>query len=150
LTEQVPRDHAMHYLQHGRHELGLCGQQQAQEDGQRQHPLAHRHPGDHVVLQVSSCLRHAPGAAGKAEPAPLATESDQLVVAAVTAAQPQETVSQDAALEEPAKLVLDELRQVDACSAFGLGNEGRGVLLHQAVQRGLFRAVAFMVNARAI
>ena len=27
LTEQVPRDYAVHHLQHGRHQLGLCGQQ---------------------------------------------------------------------------------------------------------------------------
>ena len=29
LAEQVPRDHAVHHLQHGRHQLGLCSQQQA-------------------------------------------------------------------------------------------------------------------------
>ena len=27
LAEQVPRDHAVHHLQHGRHQLGLCSQQ---------------------------------------------------------------------------------------------------------------------------
>ena len=27
LTEQVARDDAVHHLQHGRHQLGLCGQQ---------------------------------------------------------------------------------------------------------------------------
>jgi hypothetical protein len=32
----------------------------------------------------------------------------------------------------------------------GLGEEGRGVLLHQAVQRGLFRAVALVVDRGAI
>jgi hypothetical protein len=26
LAEQVPRDHAVHHLQHGRHQLGLCSQ----------------------------------------------------------------------------------------------------------------------------
>ena len=31
-----------------------------------------------------------------------------------------------------------------------LGDEGRGVLLHQAVQRGLFRAVALVVDRGAI
>ena len=47
LTEQVARDHAVHHLQHNRHQLGLCGQQQAQRDGQphdpNDHPLPHRH-----------------------------------------------------------------------------------------------------------
>ena len=47
-------------------------------------------------------------------------------------------------------LSLDELRQVGAGSFFGLGEEGRGVLLHQAVQRGLLRAVALVVNRCAI
>jgi len=42
------------------------------------------------------------------------------------------------------------LRQVGNGSVFGLGEEGRGVLLHQAVQRGLFRAAALAVNRRAI
>ena len=59
-------------------------------------------------------------------------------------------MGQDAALEERVELVLNELRQVGACSVFGLGDEGRGVLLHQAVQRGLFRAVALVVNSSAI
>ena len=74
--------------------------------------------------------------------APLAAERHQLVVAAVAAVQAQEAVGQDAAFEEGVELVLHELRQVGAGSVFGLGDEGRGMLLHQAVQRGLFRAVA--------
>jgi hypothetical protein len=34
LLEQKPSDHAVHDLKHGRHQLGLRGQQQAQGDGQ--------------------------------------------------------------------------------------------------------------------
>ena len=45
---------------------------------------------------------------------------------------------------------LGVLRQVGSGGGFGLGEEGRGVLLHQAVQRGLFRPVALVVNRRAI
>jgi hypothetical protein len=33
LLELVARDHAVHHLQHGCHQLGLCGQQQAQGMG---------------------------------------------------------------------------------------------------------------------
>ena len=40
--------------------------------------------------------------------------------------------------------------QVGVCSVFGLGEEGRGVLLHQSVQRGLLRAVALVVDRGAI
>ena len=57
---------------------------------------------------------------------------------------------QDAALQEGVELVLDELRQVGAGSVFGLGEEGRRVLQYQAVQRGLFRAVALVVDRGAI
>ena len=80
-----------------------------------------------------------------------AAERDQLVVPAVAAAQAQaqEAVGRDAAFEESVELVLDELRQVGAGSVFDLGEEGRGVLLNQAVPRGLFRAVAVVVNRGA-
>jgi len=58
------------------------------------------------------------------------------------AAQPQDAVGRDAALEEGVKLVLDELRQAGASGLFGLGEEGLGTLLHQALKRGLLGAVA--------
>ena len=56
---------------------------------------------DDVVDQVGGRLRHAPRAARRAEPSPLAAEGQQLVVAALAAAQPEEAVGQDAALEGP-------------------------------------------------
>ena len=71
-------------------------------------------------------------------------------MAAVAAAQAQEAMRQDAAFEEGVELVFDELRQLGAGSVFGLSEESRGVLLHQAVQRGLFRAMAFVVDRGAI
>jgi hypothetical protein len=88
----------------------------------------------HVVLKLKTSLG----------------EGQQLVVAAVAAAQAPEAVGQDAAFEEGVKLVFDELRQVCAGCVFGLSEERRGVLLHKAVQRGLFRAVAFAVDRGAI
>ena len=69
---------------------------------------------------------------------------------AAAAAHAQEVVGQDAAFEEGVELVLYELRQVDAGSVFGLGKEGRGTLLNQALQRGLLRAVTFVVDRNAI
>ena len=67
LPKQVARDHAMHHLQHGRHELELGGQQQAQWDRQSHdpnaHPLAHRYVRDDVAHQVHRCLRHQARAA---------------------------------------------------------------------------------------
>ena len=96
------------------------------------------------VHQVGCRLCHAPGAAGGAKPAPLGAECHQLVVAAVAAAQSQEAVREDAAFEEGVELVLDELRQ--AGPGLSLREEGCGVLLHQVVQRGLFRAVSLVVD----
>ena len=154
LIEKKAREHAMHDLQHGRYQLRLRGQQQAKRNRQphdpNEHPLAHRHMGDDVVHQVRSGLCHAAGAARRAKAAPLAAEGDQFVVAAVNAAQPQEAVGQDAALEEGAELVLHELRQIGPGGGFGLGEEGRGVLLHQTVPRGLLGVVTLVVDRGAV
>jgi hypothetical protein len=70
--------------------------------------------------------------------------------AAVCAAQAQEAVGKDAAFEEGVELVFDELRQVAPGGHLCLGDEGGGVLLHQAVQRGQFRAVTLVVDRCAI
>jgi hypothetical protein len=106
--------------------------------------------GDDAVHQVRGGLRHASRAARRTETAPFAAESDQLVVAAVTTTQAQEAVGQDAAFEEGVELVLHELRQIGAGGGFGLSEEGRSVLLHQAVQRGLLGAVTLVVDRGAI
>lgn len=42
-------------------------------------------------------------------------------------------MGQDAAFEKGVELVFDELRQVCAGSVFGLSEERRGGLLHEAV-----------------
>jgi hypothetical protein len=49
-------------------------------------------------------LRHAPRTARRAEAAALAAEGKKLVVTAFAAAQPQEAMGQDAALEEGVEL----------------------------------------------
>ena len=70
-------------------------------------------------------------------------------MAAVTAAQPQEAVGQDAAAEEGVELVLHKLRHAGAGCGLSLLEEGRGVVLHQAVQRGLLGSVALVVDRGA-
>ncbi len=70
--------------------------------------------------------------------------------AAIGAAQPQEIVHQDAAFHERIELVFDELRQAGAGGLFSPGEEALGVLLHQAVQRGLLGSVALVVDRGAI
>jgi hypothetical protein len=79
-----------------------------------------------------------------------ATERKQLVVAALAAAQPEEAMCQDAALEEGVELVLDESEQLGAGADLGVRDEASRVLLHQAVQRGQFGAIAFVVDRGAI
>jgi hypothetical protein len=71
-------------------------------------------------------------------------------VAAAAIPQSQKAVGQDAALQESVELILHELWQVGSGSRLGLREEGRGVLLQQAVQRIPFRAVALVVNRGAI
>ncbi|MBI3155434.1 MAG: hypothetical protein HYZ20_08490 [Burkholderiales bacterium] len=61
--QQMARDHALYHLQHRRDQFRLRGQQQAQRDRQRQHPLPHRHMRYDVVDEVRRGLRHAPRAA---------------------------------------------------------------------------------------
>jgi len=80
---------------------------------------------------------HASCAAGGAQLAALAAQSQQFVVPAPAAAQPLEALVQDAALEEGVELVLDEPRQLGATARFGVGHEAGRVRLHQAAQRGL-------------
>ena len=82
--------------------------------------------------------------------AALATERHELVVATIGAAQAQEAVRQDAALQESVELVFDKLRQAGAKGLFGLGEKALGVLLHQAVQRGLLGSVARVVHRGTI
>ena len=47
---------------------------------------------------------------------------------------------------EGVELALFELRQVGPCSGFILGEEGRGDLLHHAIQRALLGAVTLVVR----
>ena len=89
--------------------------------------------GNDVIHKVCRRLRHTPGATRRAEPAAFAAEGDQLVVTAVGATQPKETVRQDAALQEGIELVLDEGRQARTRGGRDLSEEGLGMLLHQAV-----------------
>jgi len=86
-------------------------------------PLPHRHVQNDAVDQVRRGLRHAPRAARVTEPAALAAERQQLVVAALTGAQPQKAARQDATLEEGVELVLDEPGQLGPGAGFEVRDE---------------------------
>ena len=107
-------------------------------------------PAHAGVSPARRSLRHAPRAARGTKPPALAAECHQLVVAAVAAAQAQEAVRQDAALEECIELVFDEGRQARTCGGLHVGEEGLGVLLDQPVQRGLLGPVALAVDRGTI
>ena len=62
----------------------------------------------------------------------------------------RQAVRQDAALEEGVELVLDKLGQAGTGSSLDMREEGLGVLLHQAVQRGLLGAVPLVVQRGAV
>jgi len=67
-------------------------------------------------------------------------------VTALAASQPQGAADQDAATREGFEIVLDEPGQLGAGVGLGVGDEARSMLLHQAVQRGLLGAVAFVAD----
>ncbi len=87
------------------------GQQKTQRHRQRQHPLAQRALGQHLVGEQRRRLGHAPRAAGGAEAALLAAESHQLLGVALLAAQAQEALLQPAALQAGVELRLDVVGQ---------------------------------------
>ena len=86
-------------------------QSETQIPRERQHPLPHRHVRDHVAREVRGNLRHAPATAGRAEPAPLARERDQVVQRATWAAHAPEAVREVAARDRGTQLALDVGRQ---------------------------------------
>jgi hypothetical protein len=67
-------------------------------------------------------------------------------VGTVCAAQPQETVGQNATFEKGIKLLLDELRKTCASCRLHLDKELSGMLLHEAILGAPFRAVALVMN----
>ena len=69
-------------------------------------------------------------------------------MAAVAAAQPQEAVGQDVALQEGVEFVLHELRQVGSGGRLCLGDEGRGVLLHRLLIKPVQDAVLGLFSSK--
>jgi len=62
----------------------------------------------------------------------------------------RQAVRKNFAFEERVELVFDELRQASASGRRSLSEEALGVLLHQAVKRGLLRSVALVVDRGAL
>ncbi len=103
-----------------------------------------------VSDQVRRRLRHPSSTARRTKAAPFTGERHQLVVATVAAAQTQKTVGENATFEECFEFVFDELGNTGPCRRFDLSEKGRGMLLNQPIQRGLFGTVAFAPNPSAM
>ena len=71
-------------------------------------PLPHRDIGEHVVHEMRRPLSHPPPTAARTEAAPLARIGDEALSAAVSAAEPREASSQEAAAQERPEFVLNE------------------------------------------
>ncbi len=115
-TEQRARDDAAH----GGAQSRAGGEQEADAEGKREHPLAHGRVGQHVVNEVRGGVGHAPAAAGGAEAAAFAGKRYEFVAQAARAVHAREAVGEQAALEVAAQLALDETRQAVA----GIGSTG--------------------------
>src|SRR4029450_3908120 len=125
---------------HSARELGVVRTAVAKWVWEREHPLADRHRGEYAIGEVRRGVGHPPAAAGGAEAAALARERHEAIVTAVVAAQAQEAVGEDAAAQEGAELLLDEVRS-GALASSRAGEEGLELLADGAVRApGLGRA----------
>ena len=143
LLTQKPRNDAVDDAQHRREQLGVRREQNTQRDRKRQHPLPDRHARDDLVDQDRGALGHAPRAARRAKPAPLAGKRHQLLVRAVRTAHAQKSVRQNTAFKKSLELIFDKRRQAHAGLHLGVGKEG----LQLAHNAGL-RCLSYTVNGK--
>ena len=126
----------MNHAKHGRHQLELCGQQQAQRDRQshdpNEHPLAHRHVRNELITRCAAVWTHVQCPGREAEAAPLAVERDQLVVAAIATAQVQRCRWPRAEGRGPRAEMLHR-RKVSNSSLGGLRQVGPGSVFGSTV-----------------
>ena len=79
-------------------------------------------------------------------PRRLHENASELLMGTRRAAQPQQSVGEDAALEKSVELVFDELGQRRAGLRLDLGQEDVEVLLDELIQRRVFGAPRFVVD----
>ncbi len=127
-------------VQRGRGERWVGGQVPADAHWKRQHPMAHGNARQDALDQMRGGVVRAARGAGRADPAALAGERDQQLVAAVAAADAGEAVGEDPAVEVAGKLALDKAGEPGAVGAAlaRLAEEGSEVPAPQAdgVSRG--------------
>ena len=111
--QQYAGVHAQHRAAQG----VIPGQSVAQAIRQREHPLAHRHPRQHLVDETGGAFGHPPPPTTRTEAASLAGEGHEALEGAVGAPKPREAVGQHSTRKELAELLLDEAGQAAAAAA---------------------------------
>ena len=127
----------------GAQQRAIPGQAVADLEGETEYPLAHGDVRHDLIDQARGGVCHAAAHAAGAEGAPFARERHQAAVVARGAAQPQEAVRQDAALQEGAQVALHVPRQ-GVIAAAGLLQEGLQMLGQYLVEQGVLGLVALV------
>ncbi len=91
--------------------LGASRKEEAQREGERNHPLADRLLGKHVIDQVGGCLHHPACSATRTEPSAFTRKSDKELMLACIALDAKKAPFEPSTVEVGLELVLDETRQ---------------------------------------
>jgi hypothetical protein len=120
-----------------REDVGAESRERAELERKRQHPLAHGHRGNDPVDQVRRGVGHPASGAARAYAAVLARERHEQVVPAVLTARADEAVSENAAAEVGAKLVLHVARHGRLVAVAGVREKRLQVPVYDAVEHCL-------------
>ena len=112
LTSIPATHHAEKHRQYLRDPLAVVGEAVTNLVRKAEYPLAHGHPGQHLVDQARRRIGHASAAAGRAEPSLLAGKGNRPARPAVLTTGPHEPVGQNPAFEVGPHLLLDVERQL--------------------------------------
>jgi hypothetical protein len=103
---------------------------------QRQDPLAHRHPREHLFDEIGGAFGHPPPPTARTEAASFAGEGHEALERAVGTPKPREALGQYPAAQEVAKLLLDEPWQAAAVLVRHRPQEGLQVFANDGVEHG--------------
>ncbi len=122
-----------------REDVRLGRRKPAQLEGQAHHPLANRGAGQDSIGDVRGLVAHSPRAAARTQAALLAREADEDVVSAAVAVAAHEAPREVGAREVALEGIRHVARQRRGVGRFGVGDEGRVVLAHEAMEDGVVR-----------
>ena len=133
-------------------QISIAMQEVAQPLRHCQHPLAHRQWRQDVIGEMGRRRHHAPAVARGADPATLAREGDQEVVAALSAAGAGDAMGKDAAVEVAAELPLHLFRHrpLVIVTVAALGEPGLEVLLDAAIEHAPARSARPILRRCAV